>query len=65
MEIELADEEGNPVALETYQIELPDGSLISGTLDEDGQARVEGIDPGNCKITFPKLHKDTWNRKKL
>jgi hypothetical protein len=34
---------------------------ISGTLDENGFARVEGIDPGQCKVTFPDLDKDAWS----
>jgi len=23
---------------------------------------VEGIDPGTCKITFPELDKDAWEK---
>jgi len=61
IEIELVDEEGNPVPGEEYEIKMPDGETVdSGTLDEKGKARVEGIDPGTCKITFPKLDKDAW-----
>ena len=47
---------------ERYRIELPDGSTAEGTLDEKGQARVEGIEPGNCKITFPDLDQDAWEK---
>jgi len=61
IEIELVDGEGNPVPGEEYEIKMPDGEMVaSGTLDEKGKARVEGIDPGTCKITFPKLDKDAW-----
>ncbi len=42
-------------------ITLPDGSTVAtGTTDEKGRARVEGIDPGTCKVTFPELDKDAW-----
>ncbi len=60
IEIELVDEEDNPVPGEKYKITLPDGSVAQGTLDQNGFARVEGIDSGTCQITFPKLDKDAW-----
>jgi len=64
IEIELVDEEGNPVPGEPYKITLPDGRTIaSGTLDDKGFARVDGIDPGTCKVTFPRLDKDAWEPK--
>ena len=47
---------------ERYQIELPDGSVAKGTLDQDGFARVDGIDPGTCKVTFPELDKEAWEK---
>jgi len=36
-----------------------------GTAGNNGFARVEGIDKGNCKITFPALDKDAWERYKI
>lgn len=61
IEIELVDEDKKPVPGERYRITLPDGTtLAEGTLDEKGRARVEGIDPGTCKVTFPDLDKDAW-----
>lgn len=62
IEIELVDEANKPVPGERYSIILPDESVAEGTLDEKGIARVEGIDPGTCKITFPNLDKDTWEK---
>ena len=62
IEIELVDEEDNPVPGEKYKITLPDGRVKTGTLDENGFARVEGIDPGTCKVTFPNLDKDAWEK---
>jgi uncharacterized Zn-binding protein involved in type VI secretion len=63
VEIELVDDQGQPVAGETYQVRLSDGSLFTGTLDGSGQARIEGIDPGTCQITFPNLDANSWRRK--
>jgi len=64
IEIELVDDEGKPVPGEAYRVTLPDGSTVAeGTLDEKGWARVDNIDPGNCMVTFTKLHKDAWKPK--
>jgi type VI secretion system secreted protein VgrG len=63
IEIELVDEDDNPIAGERYRITLPDGETIDeGTTDANGLARVSGIDPGTCKITFPDLDKDAWEK---
>ncbi len=62
IEIELLDEADQPVAGESYEITLPDGSVTTGTLDEKGFARVDGIDPGDCQITFPNLDKEAWEK---
>lgn len=63
VEIELVDEDGKPVPGERYQITLPNGRVATGTLDGKGKGRVEGFDPGTCKVTFPRLDKDTWEKK--
>jgi uncharacterized Zn-binding protein involved in type VI secretion len=63
VEIELQGPDGKPVPNEAYRIEAPDGSVHEGSTDERGVARVDGIDPGNCKITFPALDKQAWERK--
>jgi hypothetical protein len=55
IEIELKDEDGKPVAGELYFVELPDGSSVSGRTGSDGKARVDGIDPGTAKVSFPDL----------
>ena len=62
VEIELVDDDGLPVAFEPYVIDLPDGSEIQGNLDGRGQARIEGIDPGTCQITFPNRDAKDWKR---
>ena len=60
IEIQLLDEADKPVAGESYRITLPDGTVDDGTLDGQGLARVEGIDPGSCTITFPKRDQAAW-----
>ncbi|MGE5693622.1 MAG: hypothetical protein ACM3YF_07580 [Candidatus Zixiibacteriota bacterium] len=62
IEIELMDEDDQPVAGEKYKITLPDGSVAEGTLDQKGFVRIEGIDPGSCKVAFPNLDKDAWGK---
>lgn len=63
VEIELLDDDGQPVPNEPYRIELPDGSATEGSTDDLGRARVDGIDPGNCNVTFPSLDQSSWKRK--
>jgi len=64
IDIELLDDQGKPVPGEAYKITLPDGTTVAdGTLDEKGRARVENIDPGTCKVTFPNLDKNAWGPK--
>jgi hypothetical protein len=60
IEIELLDDLGNPVPDEMYFVELPDGSKISGTTDGRGRARIEGVDPGTAKVSFPDLDKSLY-----
>ena len=62
IEIELVDEADQPVPGEKYRVTLPDGSVDEGTLDGNGFTRIDGIDPGTCQITFPKLDKDAWEK---
>ena len=64
IEIKLVDVEGEPIPGEPYEVKLPDGRTVaSGTLDEKGWARVEGFDPGSCKVSFPRMDKRAWKRK--
>jgi type VI secretion system secreted protein VgrG len=63
IEIKLKDDDGNPVPGQKYKVSLPDGKTVAeGTLDGNGFARVDGVEPGTCKITFPDLDKDAWGR---
>ena len=60
IEIVLVDEDGQPVAEEPYRILLPDGRVRSGTTNLSGKAREEELDPGQCKVSFPRLDARTW-----
>jgi hypothetical protein len=62
--IRLVDDQSppKPVAFRRYRIELPDGTTREGMLDGEGMARLTGIDPGACKVTFPGLDKDSWSK---
>lgn len=54
-EIEVVDDDGKKLVGEAYRIELPDGTKREGLLDGKGRLRLEGIEPGKCKIEFPNL----------
>lgn len=61
IEIEMVDQEDQPLPGVPYKITLPDGKTVAqGTLDEKGFARVDYIDPGSCKVTFPTLDQEAW-----
>ena len=61
IEVELLDDDGKPVPGEAVCVTLPDGSTASsGVTNEKGLYRVDNIDPGSCKISFPNLDKDAW-----
>jgi hypothetical protein len=62
IEIELVDEDDEGIPGEKYKITLPDDSVAEGTLDEKGFARVEGFEKGTCKVSFPELDKDAWEK---
>ncbi len=64
IEIEMVDEADAPVAGMPYKIELPDGSIAEGVLDDKGLARVESFvkGSGQCKVTFPTLDQDAWEK---
>ncbi|GAG47235.1 unnamed protein product [marine sediment metagenome] len=63
IEIELVGEDDEGIPGEKYRVTLPDGETVAtGTLDEKGFARVEGFAKGTCKVCFPDLDKDAWEK---
>jgi len=55
LEIELRNDEDEPMAREPYVVYLPDGSVREGELDDDGRARLEGLSVRTCRVEFPRL----------
>ena len=53
--IVLKDRTGKPIPGQAYHVVLPNGDVVEGTLDDQGKAKIEHIDPGECKVTFPGL----------
>lgn len=55
LEIELKDEEDNPLANAEYVLYLPNGVVKKEKLDSNGYKKIEKIPPGPCNIKFEKL----------
>jgi uncharacterized Zn-binding protein involved in type VI secretion len=55
IELELLDPDGTPLRNEPYRVVTPAGRTITGRLDAQGKARVPGIEPGECQVSFPDL----------
>lgn len=61
VELELVEARGQtetPAAGVRYRVRTSDGRTVEGTLDAQGRARVEGIAPGTCQVSFPDLGSD-------
>jgi hypothetical protein len=66
IEIELAGEDGTPIPDAAYRV-TPNGKApIEGRLDQDGWARVDGLDSADlCEVVFPELDREAWERKEI
>ncbi len=42
----------DPVQGAEYEVELRDGTILKGTLDDAGKARIEGVPPEGAKVRF-------------
>jgi len=62
IEIEMVDEADMPVAGERYEIKQGDKVIRTGTLDANGFAHIDGVEPGTCDICFPNLDMAAWER---
>lgn len=61
IEIELVDEDGQPIAGEPYTLKTPEGELIQGQLDASGRARIERLTAsGECLVSFTALDGEAW-----
>jgi len=57
IEIVLQDDLGDPIANADYLVVEPAGAEHRGKLDSNGYARIDGLKPGTCDVSFPKLYK--------
>jgi hypothetical protein len=64
IEIELLDDDGEPVAGAQYEVKLTDGSVRRGSLDDKGRARIDDIPPGMCSVYFPEYDAREWTAAK-
>jgi phage baseplate assembly protein gpV len=60
VELAVVDQDDQPYSGLRYRITAADGTVHDGRLDDQGKARVEGIAPGTCQVTFPDLADDDW-----
>ena len=60
VKIKIVDPDKKPVPDVPYKMKVPDGSPRQGKVDKDGEANVEGIDPGQCELTLPDLDGGDW-----
>lgn len=60
IEIHLVDQYFRPVPNCRYVLKTPAGSILPGVLDDQGAARIEGIEPGACHVSFPDLDAEDW-----
>lgn len=61
LEIELVDEDGQPVPNAEYKVVLPDGQVVRGFLNEKGSECIAPIEqPGSCQVSFPGFDGKDW-----
>lgn len=60
IEVELVGEDDKPITGELCEITVPDGRVYKSSTDHKGLVKVTGFEPGQCKITFPRLDQDAW-----
>ena len=63
IEIVMLDKGGFGVASTKFKLETPDGKIIYGVTNGNGIGRVEGVQPGDHKISFPDLPQDGFRKK--
>jgi hypothetical protein len=59
--ISLVDTKQHPVPNADFVVTSPGHEPVHGTLDAYGRARVEGVEPGTCKVEFPKIHRKDFS----
>jgi len=59
IEVEIVFDDGTPYD-GSCAIEIPGGRTITGPPDANGVQRLEMLEPGSCKVSFPDLDADAW-----
>jgi hypothetical protein len=60
-EVLVQDESGKNMKGVECQIKTSDGRPYNVVTKEDGTARIEGIPPGCCQVSFPKISASRWD----
>lgn len=60
LELEMVNEQDQPLADEPFIVRLPDATVRKGKLDADGYARVTNLPEGEVEVSFPRLDADAW-----
>ena len=55
VEFSLVNADNEPLANQSYVLTDPTGKTFSGTLDENGYAKVSPVKAGLCSVEFPEL----------
>ncbi len=55
IEIEMLDQDDEPIPDEKYILYLSDGEVRKGNLDKDGYKKEEKVPPGSYKVEFPDI----------
>ena len=50
IEIAVVDAYGRPITNRPYRLRLPDGSVRTGVLNDQGLIRFDDVDPGECTL---------------
>ncbi len=62
IEIRLVDDDNRPVPGQKYRVKLPDATTVTGVLDGEGKARINGITPGQSVVCFPDIDAKEWQQ---
>jgi hypothetical protein len=60
LNIRLVKRDGSPMPGARYEIHQADGTVVSGTLDAQGTAKVTVDDPSGCHVSYPDIHGSEW-----
>ena len=60
IEFQLVDQDNQPVPGEPFRVRLPDQSLVTGTLDNEGKVRFERLIAGQATICFTGMDEKEW-----